>query len=239
VKRTLGVIGGMGPLATVKLFERIVLSTEAKSDQEHLHIIIDNNTNISDRTKYILKGTDNPLDELIISAKKLEDMGADFIIMPCNTAHYFIEEIRKNIKIPFISMIEETAKHIIDNYPGIRNLGLLATEGTYSSRVYNNVFDNYGLNVYIPNKDNQGKLMNFIYDIKRGIYTPDFNNFNEPVKELLVQGAELFILGCTELSVAYDLFRFEGEYLDAMDVIVKRSIEYAGAKSYDTNTCHN
>lgn len=230
MKKTLGVLGGMGPLATVKLFEKIVLTTEAKSDQEHLHVIIDNNTNITDRTTYILRGIDNPIDELINSAKKLQDMGADFIIMPCNTAHYFIEEIRKNIKIPFISMIEETAKYIIENYPGTTNLGLLATEGTYNSRVYNNVFDSYGLNLFIPSEINQGRLMNFIYDIKKGIYDLNLKNFEEPVNELTSKGADLFILGCTELSVAYDLYNFEGAFLDAMDVLVRKSIEYAGAK---------
>jgi aspartate racemase len=102
--KTIGMIGGMGPLATVHLFERIVLRTKAEKDQDHIRIIIDNNTNIQDRTKAILGYGESPVKELVGSAKMLEKSGADFLIMPCNTAHYFIDHIKKNIKIPFINM---------------------------------------------------------------------------------------------------------------------------------------
>ena len=110
--KTIGIIGGMGPLATVDLFGKIVNLTDAKCDNDHIHILIDNNTYIPDRTSYILGDGKNPLDELVKSAKRLKDMGADFLVMPCNTAHYFYNDIINNVSIPFINMIEETASYI-------------------------------------------------------------------------------------------------------------------------------
>jgi len=95
--KTIGIIGGMGPLATVHLFERIVLRTKAEKGQDHIRVLIDSNTNIQDRTKAILGIGESPVKELVNSAKILENSGADFLIMPCNTAHYFIDEIKKNI----------------------------------------------------------------------------------------------------------------------------------------------
>lgn len=231
MKKTIGVIGGMGPLATVKLFEKIVLKTDAKTDQEHLHILIDNNTLIADRTSYILNGEqENPLDELIISAKKLQSMGADFLIMPCNTAHYFVEDIRKGLQIPLLNMLEETARYIIENYDGTKRLGLLATEGTYSSKVYNKLFEQYGLEIIVPSKKYREELMNLIYGIKKGTYDLDLNIFYEIAEEFKEQDVNLSIIGCTELSFANEYYKLKGNFVDAMDVIVRKSIEYAGAK---------
>src|SRR5699024_10166329 len=110
--KTLGILGGMGPLATVKLFEKIVSLTHANKDQEHIHTIIDSNINIPHRSRYILGNGDDPLNELIKSAKRLENAGADFLVMPCNTAHYFYDKIVAVMNIPFLNMIEETAKYI-------------------------------------------------------------------------------------------------------------------------------
>ena len=132
--KTIGIIGGMGPLATVHLFERIVLRTKAEKDQEHIRVLIDSNTNIPDRTKAILGNGKSPVKELVNSAKILENGGADFLIMPCNTAHYFIEEIKKNISIPFINMIEESVKFTYDKYGKEAVVGIMATDGTIKTK---------------------------------------------------------------------------------------------------------
>ena len=111
--KVLGIIGGMGPLSAVKLFERIVLLTDANCDQEHLRILIDNNTSIPDRTDYILgKIKEDPRVQLIQSAQKLETMGADYLVICCNTAHYFYEELAQSVDIPILNMIEEAAKYV-------------------------------------------------------------------------------------------------------------------------------
>jgi aspartate racemase len=113
MSKILGIIGGMGPLATVNLFNKIVINTDAQNDQEHIHMLVDNNINIPDRTAFLLGTGEDPTEELIKSAVRLEKAGADFLIMPCNTAHHFYEVIKEKINIDFLNMIEETVKFIV------------------------------------------------------------------------------------------------------------------------------
>ena len=170
MSKTLGIIGGMGPLATVKLFELIVLLTKANSDQEHIHILIDNNTLIPDRTNYILnKVGEDPRIQLIESAQNLEKIGADYLVMPCNTAHNFYEDIIEKTDIPFINMIEETAKYVKYNHIGTTKIGLLATQGTIEAKVYDKVFSKYGIEVMKPSKEFQKYVTELIYNIKEDI----------------------------------------------------------------------
>lgn len=230
MKKTLGIIGGMGPLATAKLFERIILLTDAKSDQEHLHIIIDNNTSIPDRTAYILEGGPDPRKELIDSAVKLQNMGADFLIIPCNTAHYFYEDIVAKIDIPILSMIDETAKYIKDNYLNIRNIGLLATEGTYKAEVFDNIFHKYGIDIIKPSKEKQKYIMELIYNIKKGVKQKDLSGFYSAMKEIEEHYTDIFVVGCTELSVALEMYDLQGKYINPIDIIAKKAIEFAGGK---------
>ena len=126
MKKTIGIVGGMGPLATSDLFRKIVEITDAASDQEHVRVCIDNNTEIPDRTAAILKGGEDPVPEMVKSAVRLQGMGADVLIMPCNTAHYFYDRLTPFVDTPFLNMIEETAKEI--KRRGIKKAGLLATD---------------------------------------------------------------------------------------------------------------
>lgn len=153
-ERVIGILGGMGPLATADLFRRIVERTPARRDQDHPRIIIYNNPKIPDRTAFILGNGPDPRPELIASAKKLESWGADFIIMPCNTAHFFAETIQRAINIPLVSMIEETAKKI--ESMGLRKVGLLATDGTIKGMVYHRALLKRGIHIAVPNKKDQG-----------------------------------------------------------------------------------
>ena len=128
MSKSIGILGGMGPLATVNLFKKIIELTDADCDQDNIRIYVDNNTSIPDRTAYILGKGSDPRAQLIVSAKKLEQIGADFIIMPCNTAHYFYDDIAAEINVPFLNMIEETLKNIVEQSCS-KKIGLLATEG--------------------------------------------------------------------------------------------------------------
>lgn len=229
MSKTLGIIGGMGPLATVKLFEMIVLMTKANSDQEHIHILIDNNTSISDRTNYIINGDgEDPRIQLVQSAQSLEKIGADYLVMPCNTAHYFYDDIVKNVNIPFINMIDETGKHIRDNKPNVDKVGLLATEGTINAKVYDEVFKKYNIEVLKPSKEGQQSVTDLIYDIKEGIVVENLDGIYKAMDELKTQGVEVFIAGCTEISVAMDLYGLEGSIVDAMKVLAINAIKHAG-----------
>lgn len=232
--KKLGIIGGMGPLATVKLFEMIVLMTRAKSDQEHIHILVDNNTSIPDRTDYILnRRGEDPRIQLIESAKRLEKMGADFLVMPCNTAHHFYDDIVNNINIPFIHMIEETAKYIRERYPAVKKIGLLATDGTIKAQIYHEIFNRYHIEVLTPKRDYQKYVMDLIYNIKEDVVQNNLDGFYKAMDDLKEQGAELYVAGCTEVSVAIELFNLEGEIVDAMKVLAIRAIERVGKEAKD------
>lgn len=227
--KVLGIIGGMGPLAAVKLFERIVLLTDANCDQEHLHIIIDNNTTIPDRTDYILGViADDPREKIIDSARKLKSIGADFLAICCNTAHYFYDDLINAVDIPVLNMIEETAKYIKKNYKDVSEVGLLSTEGTAKVMVYDNVFKKYGINIIKPTSENQQNITNIIYNIKKGIANDDLSGFYTTMDEMKNRGANLFILGCTELPVAVGLYDLEGDFIDPVEIIAIRSIDYSG-----------
>src|SRR5690606_199515 len=138
--------------------------------------------------------------ELVNSAKILENSGADFLIMPCNTAHYFIGEIKKHVNIPFIDMPEETAKYTYEKYGKDAVVGIMATDGTIKSKIYENYYANQGIKTVIPVKT-QEKIMEFIYDvIKKGNYNAGADLLFECADELSELGANAFLLGCTELS---------------------------------------
>ncbi|NJE25250.1 amino acid racemase [Thermococcus sp. MV5] len=225
MERVIGILGGMGPLATVELFRRIVLKTPAKKDQDHPRIIIYNNSKIPDRTAYILGKGENPLPELIESAKKLEAWGADFIIMPCNTAHYFAEEIQKAVNIPFINMIEETAEYIKNL--GLKKVGILATDGTIKGMVYHQALLSRGIKIAVPNEKDQKSLMDAIYDgIKAGNIEWGRREMLKVAKKLEKRSDGL-IAGCTEVSVALRQEDFEIPLIDPMDVIAEKAVKLA------------
>ena len=227
--KVLGIIGGMGPLSAVKLFERIVLLTDAHCDQEHLHILIDNNTTIPDRTDYILGVIpDDPREKLIDSARKLKSIGADFLVICCNTAHYFYDDLINAVDIPILSMIEETAKYIKEHHEDIKEVGLLSTEGTSKVLVYDKVFKKYGIDIIKPTSENQTHITNIIYNIKKGIPNDDLSGFYTTMEEMKIRGASLFIMGCTELPVAVGLYDLKGNFINPLEILAIKSIEYAG-----------
>jgi aspartate racemase len=228
--KTIGIIGGMGPLATVHLYERIVLRTKALRDQDHIRVLIDSNTNIPDRTKAIISDGEDPTVELIKSAKVLENGGADFLIMPCNTAHYFINTIQEAVNIPFINMVEETVKYTEKKFGKDTVVGILATDGTIKSKIYENYYANLGIKTVVPDKT-QTDVMKFIYDvIKKGNYNEGTSLMFSAVEELKEMGATSFLLGCTELSSAQYLYKFEGNFINPIEVLTERSIEFAGGQ---------
>lgn len=227
-KKTIGIIGGMGPLATAKLFERIVLNSGAENDQEHPRVLIDNNTHIPDRTSFILGYGENPVPELVKSAVGLERMGADFLIMPCNTAHFFLKEISEEIKIPFIDMLEETLQEA-SKISSEGKIGLLATDGTLKSGIYDKRAKEHGIELIHPSSEDQAKVMSFIYGIKSGDINRFAKDFKDVVRRMADDGLKAVILGCTELSVAIDYIDLDGRiaYLDPLTIIARRALSQA------------
>ena len=229
--KTIGIIGGMGPLATADLYTKIINFTVAEKDQEHVPVIIDSNPLIPDRTDYILHGGESPLPEIVKSIRRLEAAGCDFLIMPCNTAHHIIDEIKTTTKIPFINMMEETVKIVARDYPG-EKVGLLATDGTAKSGAYHRYFEPLGVDVIIP-KEHQEDVMEYIYQgVRTGNLEKDLNGIEMAVHEMETMGATIFILGCTELSAVSQRIRtIENDFLDPLEILAVRAIQEAGGKA--------
>ena len=229
MKKTIGIIGGMGPLATCDLFRKIIDVTDAACDQEHIRVCIDNNTEIPDRTAAILHGGKDPVEEMTRSAKGLQDMGADVLIMPCNTAHYFYDRVSSQVEVPFLHMIRETAKAA--KGMGMNRVGLLATDGTVQSGVYAKAFAEAGIDMDIPSPENQKAVMDVIYKgVKAGNYDLDLTGFYKTMDELFQNGAEAVVLGCTELPVAFDMYHIERPHIDPTLILAQAAVKFVGGK---------
>lgn len=228
-KKAIGIIGGMGPLATADLFRKIVINTKAAKDQEHLRVLIDNNTEIPDRTAAILENGKDPIPQLVNSATLLEKMGADLLIIPCNTAHYFHREIQECVEIPVLNMIELTRETLIKN--GVKKAALLATKGTIKSGIYQKVFENSGVELIVPEEDEQTVIMDLIYKgVKAGKKDYDVEDTKKVMENLVLRGAETLILGCTELPLAKDMYNLDFNTCDPTLELAKGAIIAAGGE---------
>ncbi len=229
MRKTIGILGGMGPLAACDLFSKIIQITDASCDQEHVRICIDNNTEISDRTNAIIRHGKDPVPEMVKSAVRLQSFGADVLIMPCNTAHYFYDRILPFVDIPFLSMIDETAKVISDR--GLRKVGLLATDGTLQTAVYEKAFKKRGISIMVPPPENQVHIMDLIYNgVKAGNKEIDTKPTKKTIEDLFRKGAQTLVLGCTELPVAFDLYGFDYPKTDPTLILASRAVQFVGAK---------
>jgi len=228
MERTIGILGGMGPLATAELFRRIVLKTPAGRDQDHPRVIIYNNPKIPDRTAFIVGDGEDPRPELVESARKLEAWGADFIIMPCNTAHYFIKTVKKEIGIPFVDMIRLTAERASQILHHNEAAGLLATTGTYRTRLYDKALDRFGIKTITPDDQEKESIMDVVRRIKAGEKTEDMVSTVKIVSQKLIKrGAKIVISGCTELPLIYDGSDLAVPYIDPVDLLARKAVELA------------
>lgn len=194
----LGIVGGMGPSATADLFEKVIEATAAPTDQDHLRVLIDSNTAIGDRTEAIASGSTQPLEEILRSAHLLTSVGAQCLVMPCNTAHFFYSRIVEQLDVPFLNMIEETAKEL--ELREVDSVLLLATDGTVTSGVYQRALDARGIICELPGPDDQRFVMDLIYrHVKAGDYDIDVHRLSV----LLSGSTSPVVLGCTELPVLF------------------------------------
>lgn len=227
MKKTIGIVGGMGPMATCDLFQKILELADADSDQAYPHIVIDCNTDIPDRTKAILSGGEDPLPEMVRSAISLEHMGADVLVMACNTAHYFYERIQPFIHIPMLNMLEETSVYL--KRIGIHKAALLATDGTVQSGVYKEAFERQGIDLILPSEQGQKSIMDLIYNgVKKNDYSISTGDFESELKELFDRGAQTLVLGCTELPIAFSKWDFDDRTTDPTAILAKSALRAVG-----------
>lgn len=201
MEKVIGILGGMGPEATAELFCRLIKATPAQKDQDHLRVIVDDNPKIPDRTEAIVGRGRSPLLEMVKTARNLERAGADFIVMPCNTAHYYYEELKKSVGIPVLNMIELTAQVIKKKFPNVRRVGLIATTGTVKTKIYDQALGRIDAKVISPPADLQDRVMEAIYDVKAGRITEGRKIIVHVANHLAERGADMVICGCTEVSL--------------------------------------
>lgn len=227
--KKIGIIGGMGPKATCDLMQKIIMCTDAKNDQEHIHILVDCNTNIPDRTKAIFGKGESPVPEIIKSAKNLQSMGADLLVMSCNTAHYFYDNVVKHLDVDLLNMPDETAIYLKNM--GVKKVGVLATDGTIQSGIYEKSLKKQGIEAIYPSSENQKFIMELIYDyIKSGRDDYDDSRLKDILDELKQKGAEKIILGCTELPIAFERLGANKDLVDPTLILAGSAVYFAGAK---------
>ena len=221
----LGVIGGMGPLATVNFYERVVLNTLAKCDNEHIDMVVLSHASMPDRTKCIIENKGGEFLEVIKKDFKiLEDIGVEAVAIPCNTSHYFFNEFKKFTGLRIINMIEETILEVKKR--GIEKVAVFGTLGTLNSKVYEKYANQHGLLVKEVSPEDKQAVMDIIYDIKE-TNCLDGRRFVD-ILSRYCDDETVGIIACTELSLL-DIPR-DINTIDALDVLVKRSIELSGAK---------
>ena len=229
--KVLGVVGGMGPLATQLFYRMLIDMTEASRDQDHLDMIILNHASMPDRTEMIRLGrTEELFQALLKDVKKLEESGVTAIAIPCNTSHLLADRLQAEINVPIIHMIRETVKSIKERRAGIKRVGILATDGTIASGLYQKACTEAGIQPFVPSETGQRLVMKIIYEGVKGGNPIDYNDFIKIEGELAANGCEAAIMACTELSCFKEMYRLPDYYIDAMEVLAAKSIQVCGRK---------
>lgn len=226
--KTVGVMGGLGPMATVYFYDMVVRLTDASYDQDHIDMVITNRATTPDRTDFIIGKSDkSPVNILIEDAKKLEAFGCSFLVITCNTAHYFYDEISGSVSIPTLNIIEETVKHAYEK--GYKKLGILATTGNIQTKLYQNMCEKYDIDYLVLDDNKQQHIMDIIYkDIKSG-KPANMGKFNLVVDYLKENNCDGAILGCTELSILKNDNNLDNDfYIDSLEVLARQTIKKSG-----------
>lgn len=234
----LGILGGLGPMASAYFLEMITEHTKASCDQDHIDILLSSRASTPDRTDYIMgKSKISPLPVMIEDAKYLESCKVAAIVIPCNTAHYFIKEVRRSVSIPMPSIITETVHHIKNC--GARRAGILATEGTISTGSYQMELERAGIAWEVPTEDEQKQITHIIYDlVKKGVkVSPD--ELSAVTSPLFERGCDTVILGCTELSVANRDCNNDARLTDSLEVLAYTAIKLCGKEPVGFNDTFN
>lgn len=222
-----GIIGGVGPMATVRLMQRIIQMTDASKDQEHIPLTVYHWPQIPDRTAFLEgRSGEDPAAWICEAARKLEGQGVNMIVIPCLTAHSFWEKIQACVSIPVVNAAEECGNLLRKS--GVSIAGILATDGTIHQQVFQSALQKRGINSVFPSDRMQKKLMELIYsDIKAG-KSVSACTFQEICGQLKEKSVQTIVLGCTELSLIPKELISCGSYLDAVDVMAKCVVENCG-----------
>ena len=222
--RTIGILGGMGPEATARLFERIVALTPAQQDQAHVPVQICNLPQIPDRTAAIQGRGESPVPLAGKGLQLLANSGAEVIAIPCNSIHHFFPELQASVAVPLLHLIEEVRRAATLRWPNARRLGLLATDGMIQSGVYQNLFAP-NCEILVPDAERQQEVMAAIYAIKAG--KKSFRAALAAGRDLIEQRAEGIILGCTEFSLVQNYLAGDLPVIDSVEILAQACVDMA------------
>ena len=231
-KKTIGILGGLGPEATALFFHKIIQKTPAGKDQEHIKIVIYNNPEVPDRTGAIVNNLESPVDKIREGLIFLRNSNVDFITIPCVTSHYYFEEIKSSVDIQVLNIVQETFNFIKREYPLVKNVGILATRGAYQGHVFENLFTPQHFNVIAPGEKSQKCIMNAIYGkdgIKAGNTTgAPKDSIIKIANELIGEGAEVIIGGCTEIPIVISSGDLKVPFINTLSVLAEAAVSLAG-----------
>ena len=225
-KYTVGIIGGMGPEATIDFMSRVITLTPSQRDQDHIHMVVENNPHIPDRQS--TAKNDLIAIELTAIAERLVVAGADFLVLPCNTAHVFIDDLLKNIQIPFVHIVSETVNEIVKEHTNVKNVGLLATDMCINSGIYHQAIKSVDRTVLVLEQQDQKSCMQLIFDVKKGKYSKSTKTDMVRLADQLIQkGADIIVAGCTEIPLILDTKSINVPLVSSTEVLAKRTVEIA------------
>lgn len=226
--KTLGIMGGMGPLATAFYMELVTRMTDAEGDSEQIPMVVYNRTTVPDRTAYIMGRSDkSPTDEIRKGIQGLERDGADVIGVPCVTSHYFYKEFTEGSSVKVLNMVDETVARL--RSANVKKVGIMATEGTVKCGYLQSTLKAAGIEAIVPDERGQQKVMDIIYKQIKANRPADVESFLSVSAQLHDNGAEVVLLGCTELSLVRRDVRLGAGFLDMLEVLALRSVEECGA----------
>jgi aspartate racemase len=223
--RTVGVIGGLGPAATLDFLARVLAATPAARDQDHVRLIIDNNPAVPDRQAALAGTGPSPGPALAAMAAGLERAGADFLVMPCNTAHAFQAEIEAATRLPLVGLIDETAAAVASS--GVGTVGLLGTRGCLEANLYQNALAARGVRALAPAGEALDALMAVVRAVKAGDVGADRRAQMRAIALELAAGADALVVACTEIPLALEPAGLPVPVVDATDVLVERTVALA------------
>lgn len=225
--KKLGVIGGLGPMATAYFLQLVVQMTEAETDQEHIEILLHSKPQIPDRTRFILgQSREDPLPQMVEIGSDLAGQGTQLIAIPCITAHFFQKKLEEEIGVPIVDTIQETALTL--KAAGVVRAGVMATDGTLQSGLFQRAFAEHGITPVLPDRAGQQTVMDIIYGNVKAGKPVDLPAFRRVAEGLFGQGAQAVLLACTELSLVKRDFGLGAGFLDVLEVLARKAVSTCG-----------
>ncbi|MGI3187325.1 aspartate/glutamate racemase family protein [Nioella aestuarii] len=223
--RRIGILGGMGPEATILMQQRLLKAIPAEDDSDHIPLLIDMNPQVPSRIAHLIEGTGgDPAPVLAEMARRLEAGGAEALAMPCNTAHSYAASITAAVKIPLLNMVTLSAERV-----GVGKVGILASPATRITGVFDKALAKVGATpVWLAD---DAPLLHAIRIIKANGATVEARNIVRAAsEELLAMGARTQVIGCSEMSLIAEATSADADVIDTLDVLVEAVVAFASSK---------